>query len=83
MQALELGNVDAQQINTMKLSNDIEIRVGPFGAYVKQGESDTGKFFNSSEIIAPNELKLKLVEELLAKPPWERKLGIDPQLIFQ
>ena len=76
--AQDLGNIDAQQINTMKLSDDIEIRVGRFGAYVQQGVGDDRKFANIPENIAPDELTLTLAEELLAKPSGERELGIDP-----
>jgi DNA topoisomerase-1 len=76
--AQDLGNIDAQQINTMKLSEDIEIRVGRFGAYIQQGEGDNRKFANIPENIAPDELTLQLAIELLAKPSGERELGIDP-----
>jgi DNA topoisomerase-1 len=77
--AQDLGNIDAQQINTMKLSENIEIRVGRFGAYVQQGQGDDRKFANIPENIAPDELTLQLAIELLAKPSGERELGIDPQ----
>ena len=76
--AQDLGTIDAQQINTMKLSEDIEIRVGRFGAYVQQGQGDERKFANIPENIAPDELTLQLATELLAKPSGERELGIDP-----
>jgi len=76
--AQDLGNIDAQQINTMKLSEDIEIRVGRFGAYVQQGVGDDRKFANIPENIAPDEMTLALAIELLAKPSGERELGIDP-----
>ena len=77
--AQDLGNIDAQQINTMKLSDDIEIRVGRFGAYVQQGLGDDRKFANIPENIAPDEMTLALAIELLAKPSGERELGIDPE----
>jgi DNA topoisomerase-1 len=77
--AQDLGNIDAQQINTMKLSDDIEIRVGRFGAYVQEGVGDDRKFANIPENIAPDEMTLALAIELLAKPSGERELGIDPQ----
>jgi DNA topoisomerase-1 len=77
--AQDLGTIDAQQINTMKLSDDIEIRVGRFGAYIQQGIGDERKFANIPENIAPDELTLKLAEELLAKPSGERELGIHPE----
>ena len=76
--AQDLGNIDAQQINTMKLSDDIEIRVGRFGAYVQEGIGDARKFANIPENIAPDEMTLALAIELLAKPSGERELGIDP-----
>ena len=76
--AQDLGNIDAQQINTMKLSDDIEIRVGRFGAYVQEGLGDERKFANIPENIAPDEMTLALAIELLAKPSGERELGIDP-----
>ncbi len=76
--AQDLGNIDAQQINTMKLSDDIEIRVGRFGAYVQEGIGDARKFANIPENIAPDEMTLTLAIELLAKPSGERELGVDP-----
>ncbi len=76
--AQDLGTIDAQQINTMKLSDDIEIRVGRFGAYVQQGVGDERKFANIPENIAPDEMTLALAIELLAKPSGERALGVDP-----
>jgi DNA topoisomerase-1 len=76
--AQDLGNIDAQQINTMKLSDDIEIRVGRFGAYVQQGQGDDRKFANIPETTAPDEMTLEFAKELLAKPSGERELGIDP-----
>jgi DNA topoisomerase-1 len=62
----------------MKLSDDIEIRVGRFGAYVQQGVGDERKFANIPDNIAPDEMTLALAIELLAKPSGERALGVDP-----
>jgi DNA topoisomerase I len=80
--AADLGVIDAQQINTMKLSDDIEIRVGRFGAYVQQGQGDDRKFANIPEGTAPDEMNLAYAIELLAKPSGERELGIDPDTGF-
>ena len=74
----DLGAIDAQAINTMKMGEDIEIRVGRFGAYLQQGQGDDRKFANIPEQMAPDELTLPVAIELLAKPSGERKLGIDP-----
>jgi DNA topoisomerase I len=75
----DLGAIDAQAINTMKMGDDIEIRVGRFGAYLQQGLGDDRKFANIPEQMAPDELTLPIAIELLAKPSGERKLGVDPQ----
>ena len=76
--AADLGAIDAQAINTMKMGEDIEIRVGRFGAYLQQGIGDDRKFANIPEQMAPDELTLPIAIELLAKPSGERKLGTDP-----
>lgn len=76
--ASDLGAIDAQQINTMKMGQDIEIRVGRFGAYVQQGVGDDRKFANIPENMAPDELTLPVAIELLAKPSGERVLGTEP-----
>jgi len=75
----DLGAIDAQAINTMKMGEDIEIRVGRFGAYLQQGQGDDRKFANIPEQMAPDELTLPVAIELLAKPSGERKLGVDPE----
>ena len=75
----DLGAIDAQAINTMKIGEYIEIRVGRFGAYLQQGQGDDRKFANIPEEMAPDELTLPKAIELLAKPSGERKLGTDPE----
>ncbi len=77
--AADLGAIDAQQINTMKMGSDIEIRVGRFGAYIQQGQGDDRKFANIPETVAPDELTLAIAIELLAQPSGERELGTDPE----
>jgi DNA topoisomerase-1 len=76
--AADLGAIDAQQINTMKMGEDIEIRVGRYGAYLQQGQGDDRKFANIPEGMAPDELTLQKAIELLAAPSGERELGTDP-----
>jgi DNA topoisomerase-1 len=76
--AADLGSIDAQQINTMKMGEDIEIRVGRYGAYLQQGQGEDRKFANIPEGMAPDELTLTKAIELLAAPSGERELGTDP-----
>jgi DNA topoisomerase-1 len=75
----DLGAIDAQAINTMKMGEDIEIRVGRFGAYLQQGQGETRRFANIPEEMAPDELTLPKAIDLLSKPSGERKLGVDPE----
>ena len=63
--AADLGAIDAQQINTMKMGEDIEIRVGRYGAYIQKGIGDDRKFANIPETMAPDELTLQVAIDLL------------------
>ena len=77
--AADLGAIDAQQINTMKMGEDIEIRVGRYGAYIQKGIGDDRKFANIPETMAPDELTLQVATDLLAQPSGERELGVHPE----
>ena len=77
--AADLGAIDAQQINTMKMGEDIEIRVGRYGAYIQKGIGDDRKFANIPETMAPDELTLQVAIDLLAQPSGERELGVHPE----
>ena len=77
--AADLGAIDAQQINTMKMGEDIEIRVGRYGAYIQKGIGYDRKFANIPETMAPDELTLQVAIDLLAQPSGERELGIHPE----
>jgi DNA topoisomerase-1 len=74
----DLGVIDAQAINTMKMGQDIEIRVGRYGAYLQIGQGEDRKFANIPEGMAPDELTLEKAVELLSQPSGERPLGVDP-----
>ena len=77
--AADLGAIDAQQINTMKMGDDIAIRVGRYGAYIQKGIGDDRKFANIPETMAPDELTLQVAIDLLAQPSGERELGVHPE----
>jgi len=75
----DLGAIDAREVNTMHLGEDIQIRVGRYGAYLQQGEGDDRKLANIPETMAPDELTLAKAIEILAQPSGERELGVDPK----
>ena len=60
------------------MGENIEIRVGRYGAYLQEGIGDDRKFANIPEGLAPDELTLQKAIELLAAPSGERELGVDP-----
>ncbi len=62
----------------MRIGEDIQIRVGRYGAYLQQGEGDDRKLANIPETMAPDELTLEKAIEILAQPSGERELGVDP-----
>lgn len=75
----DLGAIDAREVNTMRLGEEIQIRVGRYGAYLQKGEGDDRKLANIPETLAPDELTLEKAIEILAQPSGERELGIDPK----
>lgn len=74
----DLGAIDAREVNTMRLGDDIQIRVGRYGAYLQLGEGEDRKLANIPETMAPDELTLAAAKEILAQPSGERELGVDP-----
>ena len=74
----DLGAIDAREVNTMRLGDDIQIRVGRYGAYLQQGEGEDRKLANIPETMAPDELTLEVAKEILAQPTGERELGVNP-----
>ncbi len=78
----ELGDIDARQLATFAVRDDageesgIVLRVGRFGPYVEDAESNRG---NVPEDLPPDELTLNVARELLANPAGaELQLGTDP-----
>jgi DNA topoisomerase-1 len=70
----DLGAIDAREINSMELGNDIVLRVGRYGPYLERD----GERANIPDDLVPDELTVEKAEELLAQPSGERELGVDP-----
>jgi DNA topoisomerase I len=72
----DLGAIDAREVNSFGIpGSDVIVRVGRYGPYLERGEQRA----NIPEGIAPDELTVEKVEELLAQPSGERDLGADPE----
>lgn len=74
-----LGDIDAREINTIKISDEIELRVGRFGPYIQETNNEE-KRASVPENIAPDELTVQKAKELFELSAQDGKtLGIDPQ----
>ncbi|WP_328554269.1 type I DNA topoisomerase [Streptomyces sp. NBC_00358] len=76
----DLGAIDAREVSSFPVGNDIVLRVGRYGPYVERGEKDSENHQRADvpEDLAPDELTVDLAEELLAKPSGDFELGADP-----
>ncbi|MDV5146624.1 type I DNA topoisomerase [Streptomyces sp. SBC-4] len=76
----DLGAIDAREISSFPVGNDIVLRVGRYGPYVERGEKDAEGHQRADvpEDLAPDELTVEHAEELLAKPSGDFELGADP-----
>ncbi|MEU1278829.1 type I DNA topoisomerase [Streptomyces sp. NPDC005805] len=77
----DLGAIDAREISSFPVGNDIKLRVGRYGPYVERGEKDAEGHQRADvpDDLAPDELTVELAEELLAKPSGDFELGTDPE----
>ncbi|MET8954537.1 type I DNA topoisomerase [Streptomyces sp. NPDC004393] len=77
----DLGAIDAREVSSFPVGNDIVLRVGRYGPYIERGERDSEEHQRADipADLAPDELTVELAEELLAKPSGERPLGTDPE----
>ena len=89
-----LGDIDAKSINSIRLSDDITLRIGKYGPYlevVEAGEpavdesgelkeTSTSRRVNLPPDLAPDELTEAKARELVSAPPQEdRVLGAHPE----
>ncbi|MEU4655826.1 type I DNA topoisomerase [Streptomyces sp. NPDC023723] len=76
----DLGAIDAREVSSFPVGNDIVLRVGRYGPYIERGEKDSENHQRADvpEDLAPDELSVELAEELLAKPSGDFELGTDP-----
>jgi len=74
----ELGEIDARELATFPLGEEIALRVGRYGPYVENTADSTRA--NVPEDLPPDELTLDKARELLANPAGEeRRLGANPE----
>jgi DNA topoisomerase-1 len=76
-----LGDIDARDINSIRIADDITLRIGRYGPYLEvpvEG-SDTPRRVNVPEGMAPDELTPERARELVDAPEvGDRQLGVNP-----
>ncbi|WP_217553066.1 type I DNA topoisomerase [Streptomyces sp. GbtcB6] len=77
----DLGAIDAREVSSFPVGNDIVLRVGRYGPYIERGEKDSEGHQRADvpDDLAPDELSVEFAEELLAKPSGDFELGADPE----
>ena len=70
-----LGEIDAREVNSIPISDDIVIRVGRYGPYVQRGDERA----SIPEDLPPDELTVEKAEELLRAGSSDRVIGTDPE----
>jgi len=84
----DLGEIDARALNTLKVTDTIDLRVGKYGPYLESGggvDPETGEVTdpvraNVPDTLAPDELTAEKAEELMEIGRADgRELGQDPQ----
>ena len=70
-----LGEIDARAIASFPLEDGVVVRVGRYGPYVEDADSNRGSI---PEDLPPDELTATRAKELLAAGNGDRELGVDP-----
>ncbi len=80
-----LGDIDAREINSVRISDDITLRIGKYGPYLEvpppEGapEGEPPRRVNVPEDLAPDELTPAKARELIDAPVnSDRELGLNP-----
>jgi DNA topoisomerase-1 len=77
-----LGEIDARDINSVRIADDITLRIGRYGPYLEvpvEG-SDTPRRVNVPDELAPDELTEAKARELIEAPEiGDRVLGENPE----
>jgi DNA topoisomerase I len=76
-----LGEIDAREINSIKLADDVTLRIGKYGPYLEAPGDDpaTPRRVNIPEDLAPDELTAAKARELIDAPVvGDRVIGVNP-----
>jgi len=77
-----LGDIDAREINSIKIADDLTLRIGKYGPYLEAPSDDpeVPRRVNIPETLAPDELTAEKARELIDAPVLgDRPIGVNPE----
>jgi DNA topoisomerase-1 len=75
---VNLEEIDAREINSVPVFDDVVVRVGRYGPYLERVRDGQSQRANLPDDLPPDELTPEVAEQLFAVPQEGRSLGIDP-----
>jgi DNA topoisomerase-1 len=76
---INLEHIDAREINSVPVFDDVVVRVGRYGPYLERVRDGESQRANLPDDLPPDELTRELAEELFSVPRDDgRSLGTDP-----
>ncbi|HXV93854.1 MAG TPA: type I DNA topoisomerase [Pseudonocardia sp.] len=73
-----LEEIDAREINSIPMFDDVVVRVGRYGPYLERVRDGQSQRANLPDDLPPDELTPEIAEQLFAVPQEGRSLGTDP-----
>jgi DNA topoisomerase-1 len=76
-----LGEIDAREINSVRIADDVTLRIGKYGPYLEAPSDDplTPRRVNVPSELAPDELTAAKARELIDAPVvGDRVIGVNP-----
>src|SRR3954466_5795702 len=75
---VNLEEIDAREINSIPMFDDVLVRVGRYGPYLERVRDGESQRANLPDDLPPDELTPELAEQLFSVPADGRTLGTDP-----
>ena len=75
---VNLEEIDAREINSIPMFDDVLVRVGRYGPYLERVRDGESQRANLPDDLPPDELTPELAEQLFSVPAEGRALGTDP-----
>ena len=75
---VNLEEIDAREINSIPMFDDVLVRVGRYGPYLERVRDGESQRANLPEDLPPDELTPEVAEQLFSVPVDGRTLGTDP-----